>query len=77
MAIDIQERDRLEDFISFWRRNAETDVVFAKDTDGALLRSFKVLALGQTTVIDRTGSIVYNGAPLGYDELKGIVEEII
>ncbi len=77
MAIDIQERDRLEDFISFWRRNAETDVVFAKDINGALLRSFKVLGLGQTAVIDRTGSSVYNGAPLGYDELKGIIEEII
>ena len=77
MAIDIYERDRLEDFVSFWRRNAETDVVFAKDTEGALLRSFRVLRLGQTAVIDRTGNIVYNGAPLEYEELKSIVEKVI
>ncbi len=77
MAVDIYESDRLEDFIAFWRRNADTDVVFAKDTAGALLRSFRVITLGQTVVIDRSGRVVYNGTPLDYGELKEYVDRII
>ena len=77
VAVDIYPNDRLEDFIAFWRSNADTDVVFAKDHEAELIRSFKVVALGQTTVIDREGYIIYNGAPLGYDELKDVVENII
>ncbi len=77
VAVEIYESDRLEDFIAFWRRNADTDVVFAKDTAGALLRSFRVIALGQTVVIDRSGRVVYNGTPLDYGELKEYVDRII
>ena len=77
MAVDIYESDRLEDFIAFWRRNANTDVVFAKDTKGALLRSFRVITLGQTVVINRSGAVVYNGTPLDYEELKEYVDKII
>ena len=77
MAVDIYPNDRLEDFIAFWRSNADTDVVFAKDREAQLIRSFKVLALGQTTVIDREGYIVYNGSPLDYDGLRKIVERVI
>ncbi len=77
VAVDIYESDRLEDFIAFWRRNADTDVVFAKDTAGALLRSFRVITLGQTVVIDRSGRVVYNGTPLDYGELKEYVDRII
>ena len=77
VAVDIYESDRLEDFIAFWRRNADTDVVFAKDTDGTLVRSFRVLSLGQTVVIDKSGQVVYNGTPLDYGELKEYVDKII
>ncbi len=77
MAVDIYPNDRLEDFIAFWRSNADTDVVFAKDREAELLRSFKVVVLGQTAVIDRSGNVVYNGAPLEYEDLKEIVERII
>ncbi len=77
MAVDIYPNDRLEDFIAFWRSNADTDVVFAKDHEAELIRSFSVFSLGQTTVIDRDGYIVYNGSPLEYEDLKEIVERII
>ena len=77
VAVDIYPNDRLEDFIAFWRSNADTDVVFAKDHEAELIRSFSVLSLGQTTVIDREGYIVYNGSPLDYDGLKKIVERVI
>ncbi len=77
VAVDIYPNDRLEDFIAFWRSNADTDVVFAKDHEAQLLRSFNVLALGQTTVIDRNGYLVYNGSPLDYDGLRTIVERVI
>ncbi len=77
VAVDIYPNDQLEDFIRFWRSNADTDVVFAKDHEAELLRSFKVVVLGQTTVIDRSGNVVYNGAPLEYEDLKEIVERII
>ena len=77
MAVDIYPNDRLEEFIAFWRSNADTDVVFAKDHEAELIRSFKVLALGQTAVIDKAGNVVYNGSPLGYEDLKDIVEKVL
>ena len=67
----------MEDFAAFWRSYADKDVVYAKDTEGALLRSFRIVTLGQTVVIDRSGNVVYNGAPLGYERLKGYVDKII
>ncbi len=75
--MDIYPNDRLEDFIAFWRSNADADVVFAKDHEAELIRSFSVLSLGQTTIIDREGYIAYNGSPLDYDGLRKIVERVI
>ena len=77
LAIDIYPGDTLSDFVAFWRRNTDKDVLWAHEDDQGLVRDYRILTLGQTVVIDRQGRMVYNGFPLEYDSLKKLVEEEI
>lgn len=57
-----------------WRSKEGGNVTWGLDGDGMVARKYGVAFLGQTVVIDRNGTVVYNGGPLNYDSLVKLVD---
>lgn len=78
IAIDIQPgRDGMAGWIDYWHSKKGGDVTWAQDEKFELVKQFRVLALGQTVIIDSGGKMIYNGLPPGYERLKALVEGAI
>ena len=59
VAINTAPFASLEDWKGFWESKGAADVTWATDSDGRLVKLFKVFSLGTTIIIDRHGRISY------------------
>ena len=76
LALDLYpSRDGMNAWMDYWHSKKGGDVTWGLDGDGSVARKYGVVFLGQTVVINRSGSVVYNGGPLNYESLVQLVEE--
>ena len=79
MAVNTAPYIAIQHWKEYWRSKDADDVTWAQaDTDGELLRRFRVLSLGTTIIIDREGQISYrDDGATPYAVLKAEVLKVL
>ena len=78
VAVNIEPRSPLEQWVSFWKSTGAGDVLWGQDTDGSTVKDYRLLALGTEVIVDRQGSIVFRSdGSVGYKKLRSEVEKLL
>ncbi len=78
VAVNIEPRSPLEEWVAYWRSKGGGDVIWATDTDQSLMRAFQVRTLGTTIIIGRDGRISYrDGGATPYAVLKAELLKVL
>lgn len=78
VAINIQPQYPLQAWRRFWKENGGGDVLWAQDTENRAAVAYRILTLGVTVMVDRSGHIAFrNNAPVPYAALKNQVEQAL
>ncbi len=76
VAVNIEPRSPLEQWVSFWKSTGAGDVLWGQDTDGSTVKDYRLLALGTEIIVDRQGSVVFRSdGSVGYEKLRSEVEK--
>ena len=78
VAVNTAPFSSLEDWRKFWKSKGAANVTWATDSDGRLVKLFKVFSLGTTIIIDRQGRITYrDDGATPYRILESQVESLL
>ena len=78
MAVNTIPWASLEVWKEFWQSKGASDVIWATDTEQEVVRTFNVLSLGTTIIIDRHGRVAYRDeGATQYETLRNKVEEVL
>ena len=78
VAVNIEPRSPLEDWVSFWKSTGAGDVLWGQDTNGSTIKDYRLLTLGTEVIIDRQGSVAFRSdGSVGYEKLKAEVEKVL
>ena len=78
VAVNIEPRAPLEEWVSFWKGTGAGEVLWGQDVNGTTIRDYRLFALGTEVIVDRTGSIVFrNDGAVGYKRLKSEIEKVL
>ena len=78
MAVNIEPRSPLHQWVSFWRSTGAGDVLWGQDTSGSTVRDYRLLALGTEVIIDRQGAVAFRSdGPTGDDRLRAEIEKLL
>ena len=78
VAINTAPFASLEDWKQFWKSKGAADVTWATDSDGRLVKLFKVFSLGTTIIVNRGRRISYrDDGATPYGVLRDEVEKVL
>ena len=78
VAVNIEPRSPLEQWVSFWKSTGAGDVLWGQDTSGSTVKDFRLLALGTEIIVDRKGSVIFRSdSSVGYEKLRSEIEKIL
>ena len=78
MAVNTAPFASIEDWKQYWKSKDAADVTWATDTNGELVRQFRVFSLGTTVIIDREGRIAFrDDVATPYEILLAEVKEVL
>ena len=76
VAVNIQPRSPLEEWVSFWKSTGAGDVILGQDTAGTAVLNYELRALGTEIIVDRQGLVVFRSdGSVGYKKLRSEVEK--
>lgn len=76
VAVNIEPRSPLEQWVSFWKSTGAGDVLWGQDTNGSTVKSYRLLAVGTEVIVDRQGSVVFRSdGSVGYKKLRSEIEK--
>ena len=76
VAVNIEPRSPLVQWVSFWKSTGAGDVLWGQDVKGTTARDYRLLALGTEVIVDRQGSVVFRSdSSVGYEKLRSEVEK--
>lgn len=77
VAVNISTNYTLEEWMGFWRQTGAGDVLWAQDTNGSAMKSYRLVALGTEVIIDRQGAVAFRSdGAAGYKKLKSELEKV-
>ena len=78
MAVNIEPRAPLEEWVSFWRSTGAGDVLWGQDTSGSVVRDYRLLALGTEVIVGRQGAVTFRSdGPVGDKRLRSEIEKAL
>ena len=78
VAVNIEPRSPLDQWVSFWKATGAGDVLWGQDTSGSTVKDFRLLALGTEIIVDRKGSVIFRSdSSVGYEKLRSEIEKIL
>lgn len=78
VAVNIEPRSPLDQWVSFWKSTGAGDVLWGQDVNGRTARDYRLLALGTEVIVDRQGSVVFRSdASVGYKRLRSELEMLL
>ena len=78
VAVNIEPRMPLKDWVSFWKSTGSGDVLWGQDTSGSTVRDYRLLALGTEVVVDRDGAVAFRSdGAAGYKKLRSEIEKVL
>ncbi len=78
VAVNIEPRSPLEQWVSFWKSTGAGDVLWGQDTNRTTAKDYQLLALGTEVIVDRQGSVVFRSdGSVGYKKLRSEVEKLL
>ena len=78
VAINILKFHSLAEWRELWQKLGADDVIWASDPDQQTAKSFQVLTLGATGIIDRQGQVAYrDGGATPFDMLNTEVSKVL
>lgn len=76
VAVNIEPRSPLVQWVNFWKSTGAGDVLWGQDTSGGTVRDYHLLALGTEVIVDRQGLVVFRSdSSVGYEKLRSEVEK--
>ena len=78
VAVNIEPRSPLEEWVSFWKSTGAGDVLWGQDTNGSTVKDYRLLALGTEIIVDRQGQVAFRSdGAVGYKRLRSEVEKLL
>ncbi len=78
VAVNIDPRYPLAQWVAFWKTTDAGDVLWAQDTNGITPRDYRLVTLGTEILVDRDGMVTFRSdGPAGYKRLRSEVEQAL
>ncbi len=78
VAVNIEPRSPLNQWVGFWRSTGAGDVLWGQDTTRSTPRAYSLFALGTEVIVDRQGAVAFRSdGATGYERLRSEIEKLL